>query len=144
MDIPQGDKNYNNRFWKLNKAIYGLIQAGRMWSFKINDTLLELGFNRCKSEPCVYIKKDRNNNIICILAIYVYDILIAGKNKEINKIRERIKNKFELFNISSVLALYFLLFLDSTFYCFGTLLSSVLGLYGFWLLLWTFIIFRHC
>jgi len=99
MDIPQGDKNYNNGFWKLNKAIYGLKQAGRLWNFKINDTLLELGFNRCKSEPCVYIKKDRNNNIICILAIYVEDILIAGKNKEINKIREGIKSKFELSDI---------------------------------------------
>jgi len=102
MDIPQGDKNYNNGFWKLNKAIYGLKQAGRMWNFKINDTLLELGFNRCKSEPCVYIKKDRNNNIICILAIYVDDILIAGKNKEINKIREEIKSKFELSDIGEI------------------------------------------
>jgi len=24
MDIPQDDENYNNGFWKLNKAIYEL------------------------------------------------------------------------------------------------------------------------
>jgi len=70
--------------------------------FLINDTLLELGFSRCKSEPCVYIKKDRNNNIVCILVIYRDDILIAGKNKEINKIREEIKNKYELSDIGEI------------------------------------------
>jgi len=79
MEIPEGDENFKKGYWKLNKAIYGLKQAGRMWNFKINDTLIELGFIRCKSEPCVYVKKDNNNNVICILAIYVDDILIAGR-----------------------------------------------------------------
>ena len=102
MEIPEGDENYNKGFWRLNKAIYGLKQAGRMWNFKINDTLLELGFTRCKSEPCAYVKKDYNNNVICILAIYVDDILIAGRNKTINKIKEDIKSKFELSDVGLV------------------------------------------
>ena len=102
MEIPEGDENYNKGFWRLNKAIYGLKQARRMWNFKINDTLFKLGFTRCKSEPCVYVKKDYNNNVICILAIYVDDILIAGRNKTINKIKEDIKSKFELSDVGLV------------------------------------------
>jgi len=48
------------------------------------------------------MKKDRNNNITCILAIYVDDILIADKTKKINKIREEIKNKYELSDIGEI------------------------------------------
>eukprot|EP00833_Pecoramyces_ruminatium_P015598 jgi/Orpsp1_1/1189630/evm.model.d7180000073350.1 len=102
MEIPEGSEDFGKGYWRLRKAIYGLKQAGRMWNYKIDSVLLELGFYRCKSEPCVYVKKDIYNNIICLLAMYVDDIMIAGKDKVINKFKEEIKNKFELSNIGPI------------------------------------------
>ena len=100
METPEGFENPG--FWKLNKAIYGLKQAGRMWNNKINETLLKLGFTRTKSEPCVYCKRDNKGNISCILAIYVDDIIISGKKNEINYVKSEIKNIFDLSDIGPV------------------------------------------
>jgi len=100
MEIPKGmDVGV---YIKLKKAIYGLKQAGRLWNDKINKTLLELKFERLKSEPCVYILKDKYKNILCIIAIYVDNILIAGNNKTINKVKLEINKYFELSDIGNV------------------------------------------
>ena len=101
MEVPDGFEN-STGYWKLNKAIYGLKQAGRMWNNKINKTLLKLNFIRSKSEPCVYYKKDNRGNILCILAIYVDDIIISGKKDEINFVKTEIKKVFDLSDIGPV------------------------------------------
>jgi len=102
MDIPEGCKDYGKGYWKLEKAIYGLKQAGHMWNNKLDSVLREIGFERLNSEPCVYALKDKYTNIICIIAIYVDDILIAGNRKIINKIKSKIKNKFDLSDLGDV------------------------------------------
>jgi hypothetical protein len=58
MEITKGSKDYGKDICKLNKAIYGLRQSGRLWNFKINEVLIELDFVRCKSEPCIYYLKE--------------------------------------------------------------------------------------
>ena len=77
MRAPEGDPSYGKYFWKLNKALYGLKQAGKEWNDKLNEELIKIGFNRLKSEPCVYTKLNKSKEIICILSVYVDDILIA-------------------------------------------------------------------
>eukprot|EP00833_Pecoramyces_ruminatium_P012351 jgi/Orpsp1_1/1186383/evm.model.d7180000050149.1 len=100
MELPEGlnQKGY----CKLNKALYGLKQSGRMWNETLNKVLLKLGFKRFVSDPCVYIKKDKNNKIICLLAVYVDDIIIAGTDSEIDKTKSSIKNNFEATDVGEV------------------------------------------
>jgi len=50
----------------------------------------------------LYILKDKYKNILCIIAIYVDDILIAGNNKTINKVKLEINKYFELSDIGNV------------------------------------------
>jgi len=69
MEIPQGMKG--NGYLHLKKTIYGLKQASRLWNEKLSKTLHDIGFERYKSEPCIYIKKDKYNKICCIIAIYI-------------------------------------------------------------------------
>ena len=102
MKPPEGHLDYNNKFWKLNKTIYGLKQSGREQNKEINNFLINLGFKQLLSEPCFYIKRNNQNSINCILGVYVDDILIVGKSKEINNTKNRIKNKFKIKEIGDV------------------------------------------
>jgi len=93
MKAPEGDPMYNKGYWKLNKALYGLKQAAREWNNNINETLKNIGFIRLSSEPCLY-KKVKNNKIVCIVGIYVDDILITGIEEEIDKTVKLIKENY--------------------------------------------------
>ena len=57
MEQPEGFNSGDGRVCKLNKSIYGLKQAGRVWNQLLNRTLVQLGFHRCKSDNCVYIRR---------------------------------------------------------------------------------------
>ena len=64
--------------------------------------MIKIGFNRIKSEPYVYIKLNKEKEIVCILSVYVNDILIAGTNQEINKVKQSIQRKFNIKDIGDV------------------------------------------
>jgi len=102
MKAPEGHYSFGKCYWKLKKALYGLKQAGKQWNDKLNEELLGMNFRRIKSEPCLYVKFDNNKNIICILSVYVDDILIAGKENEINNVKESIKERFNIKDIGNV------------------------------------------
>jgi len=102
MKAPEGHQSYGKSFWKLNKALYGLKRAGKEWNNKLNEELIKIGFSRLKSEPCVYKKVNKKKEIICILSVYVDDILIAGTSNEINIVKESIKQKFNIKDIGDV------------------------------------------
>lgn len=50
-------KRKKKYFCKLNKAIYGLHQSGRMWFLEIHKILIKIGFTKFESCNCVYIFK---------------------------------------------------------------------------------------
>jgi len=100
MEIPEGLKRKG--FCKLNKALYGLKQSGRMWNETFNKVLISLNFKRFISDPCVYIKKDNDSNIKCIVAVYVDDIIISGTDAEIKKTKKLIKNNFEATDVGEI------------------------------------------
>lgn len=54
MQQPIGFNDGTPNVCKLNKAIYGLRQAGRQWHKKLD--LLKIGFKSSLSDPCVYVK----------------------------------------------------------------------------------------
>lgn len=66
----------SNRVCRLNKAIYGLKQAGRVWNRKLNDHLLKMGFVKSKCDPCVYVK---SNIIIAVYAKSHYVLSVGFK-----------------------------------------------------------------
>lgn len=72
MEQPEGYNDGSGRVCKLQKAIYGLKQAGHEWNKKLDRALLEVGMIKSRSDPCIYYTKNKN----IILAIYVDDFLI--------------------------------------------------------------------
>jgi len=93
--IPPGDANFRRGYWKLNKALYGLKQSGRQWYITLCNFLIENGFTQLKSESCIFKKVDKNKKLVCIIGIYVDDMIITGYDSEIKNIVNKIKERFK-------------------------------------------------
>ena len=76
---PEGfvKKGKEHLVCKLKKALYGLKQAPRSWYEKIDTFFFQQGFIKSKSDPNLYIKKDRNGQI-ALISLYVDDLIITG------------------------------------------------------------------
>jgi hypothetical protein len=92
IDPPEGlkDKFKERQVLKLNKALYGLKQASRSWNKTLVNFLLDLGFIQLTTDTCIFY------NEFIIVAIYVDDIVIMGKDKVmILDFKKEISNKFK-------------------------------------------------
>lgn len=78
-EYQQGEK-----VCKLNKAIYGLKQASRLWNLKFDAALKEIGFTRSKVDPCIYFKI--NGSLMTFVGLYVDDALIVSNDYEIQRL----------------------------------------------------------
>lgn len=65
MHQPQGyvDSKNKNKVCKLNKGIYGLKQAAKIWNDKLVATLNQYGFTQSKIGPCLFVKFDNGTPI---------------------------------------------------------------------------------
>ena len=90
MEQPEGFvENGAEYVCELNKSIYGLKQAARVWYKAIDRLLKELGYKPCSVDPCLYTKTSKTNHLI-ILSIYVDDTAIAyNKQDEAEWIKDR-------------------------------------------------------
>ena len=71
---------------RLKKTLYGLKQAPRAWYQLATSILLDFGFTKCVSDPCIFFLR-RGKNMV-IVGVYVDDILIAGNNRSlINEVK---------------------------------------------------------
>jgi hypothetical protein len=80
---------------KLNKSLYGLKQAGRVWNWKLHSVLLSLGFERVQSDHGLYIfSKD---GIHIFMPVFVDDITLAGKKgAKFDSIIQELSSHFKL------------------------------------------------
>jgi hypothetical protein len=68
-----------NWVWKLNKSLYGMKQAPRMWKKHLSGTLKSLGLTPSIMDDALFFNADRT----LFLHMYVDDGLIVGQNKSI-------------------------------------------------------------
>jgi hypothetical protein len=78
VEQPEGFNQDAGLVCKLNKCLYGLRQAGRVWNQLLNRTITQLGFRRLKSDSCVYVR--RVGKLVIMLTLWVDDLLIADNN----------------------------------------------------------------
>jgi len=64
---------------RLNLALYGTKQAGRLWGIKLDKELKEMGASRSPVDPCVYKWNHPVHGGVFIL-VYVDELIDAGKS----------------------------------------------------------------
>ena len=82
--------------YQLKEGIYGLCQAARQFWKKFVDTTKQesFGFQVSPADPCVLFKED--NLGICIIIMYVDDMLIIGKKEQIEDFASKIQKVFSV------------------------------------------------
>jgi hypothetical protein len=98
MRQPPGCKinGQENKVCKLQKSIYGLRQAGRIWNTVFHEFLINSGCTQCITDECLYVAKLSNNKVMFVL-IYVDDVIVATNSKTaLNELKARIKNQFKV------------------------------------------------
>ena len=79
----------------LVKAIYGLKQAPRAWYNRIDKFFAELNFKRIENDYGLYVIWNDKN--ICIIALYVDDLLIACNNTDfLNMVKAKLNKEFDM------------------------------------------------
>ena len=80
--------------YQLKKGIYGLCQAARQFWKKFVDTIKKepFGFTVSPADPCLLFKE--NDLGICIIIMYVDDMLIIGKKEQIEDFASKIQKEF--------------------------------------------------
>lgn len=97
MEQPKGfeDPNYPDHVVKVNKAIYGLKQAGHLWNKRIDEVLKKVGFKQLICDQTLYTR--RKDDVVTYLLLYVDDILIASSSPSmINEAKDQLKAEFRI------------------------------------------------
>lgn len=76
MRQPKGYEDRTERVCKLNKSLYGLKQASRIWNQKFTNFLQTFQFKVCASDNCVFVGNIAGRKIY--LAIWIDDGLVAA------------------------------------------------------------------
>ena len=96
-EIPDGirefleDKvaHFDDPVLQLQRAIYGLRQAGYVWLKTYVKSLKSWGFKQCQTDPCVFVKTI--NGRVLIVAMCVDDTIIAHQSSaDLNWLLEQV------------------------------------------------------
>jgi hypothetical protein len=77
---PKGfvDPKNDGKIYKLQKSIYELKQASRIWYLRFDEVVKEFGFIKNIEDPCVY--KKVSGSAVVYLVLYGDDILLIGND----------------------------------------------------------------
>ncbi|KAJ0390483.1 hypothetical protein P43SY_012096 [Pythium insidiosum] len=67
MRPPEGIKLPEGMICKLQRSIYGLRQAAAVWHNTIKGVLREMGFEQCRSDQCVFVRRDGEDSVFLVL-----------------------------------------------------------------------------
>ena len=76
---PEGfiDPKGTNKVCKLQRSIYGLVQASRSWNKRFDSVIKAYGFIQTFGEACIY--KKVSGSSVAFLILYVDDIIVDWK-----------------------------------------------------------------
>ena len=80
---------------KLKRSLYGLKQSPRCWNSVLDSRLKLMGFKQANSDTCIYTAFAEGE--MFIIAVYVDDIILAGKSdKKLKEVKDKLAKYFEV------------------------------------------------
>ncbi|GKE31966.1 putative ribonuclease H-like domain-containing protein, partial [Tanacetum coccineum] len=119
--------------YKVEKALYGLHQAPKVWYGTLSTYLLDNGFQRGKIDKTLFIKRDKGD--ILLVQVYVDDIIFGSTKKSLCTEFDKMMHK--KFQMSSIGELIFFLGLqvkqkeDGIFISQDKYVTEILKKFGF-------------
>ena len=87
MNLPRG------KVCRVNKGIYGLIQAPKLWYKHLSSTLLKMNLTRSSQDSCLFYNEDKS----IYIAFHVDDLLILSKDdKTLEDIRKQLQEVYKI------------------------------------------------
>lgn len=65
--------------WRLQRGLYGMKQAGRVWNKEMNSKMVSWNFERLPSDPCVYVRKRGEDTVWA--GVHVDDFITVASSK---------------------------------------------------------------
>nr|CCA24274.1 putative polyprotein [Albugo laibachii Nc14] len=92
---PQGVEGKPNQIFKLNRSLYGIKQAATTWFKTISTVFAQMGFTKCLSDLCMFVRKDSKSWFY--VTLYVDDMLIGSRIIDsIKKVASELSYHFSL------------------------------------------------
>ena len=85
---------------KLDKALYGCLQASLLWYNRLSDVLMACGYEKNAADPCVFSKGTGNSR--CTLCVHVDDLLIVDATDYLTEeLVSHLKSEFDDVKLNS-------------------------------------------
>ena len=97
---PPSEAHSKNKLWKLDKCVYGLNDAARMWYFTVWEELESLGCRRSVFDYGVFTWLDQNQKLAGVFQSHVDDFLWSGTNEFNELVIQPLCQKFKVGNQS--------------------------------------------
>ena len=98
---PPRERRIPGVIWRLKKTVYGLVDASRGFYLNFSQNLMDLGCEKMKMDPAMFIYFDENKNTeevkepIGLAVTHVDDMLSAGENKFETDVIDKMKSAFK-------------------------------------------------
>ena len=90
------EKQAKTHCLKLEKAIYGLVQAARQWWKKFTQIMAEMDFQPSMADPCLFVRKEKANQLPAFIILYVDDGGIFGTPEVIKNVLKEMSEKLKV------------------------------------------------
>ena len=97
LKYPKHFKSYKEGYClKLQKSIYGLKQASKIWYENLQQALIDNEFIESEASPCLFYKDDT------YVLIYVDDILITGTPEKVQLVKDYLYSKYQIKDMGEI------------------------------------------
>ena len=96
MKVPQGfEKHYDPKYYVLLllQTIYGLKQAAMAFWKKLLECFSDMGYDRCKGDPCLYYKWTKMGLILWIS--WIDECLVVESKEQVSQAKYELKRRFD-------------------------------------------------